>query len=407
VIFGQAATPPVHSKRVVPGALLACAVAVVVSVGLLPQTADAATGSKHPRSLAVSVPSDPVQIAAGQSGTIPIRIVNPGSSPVPVVVSGRAVHLENNGRVKMGNGPDPLWKSYAQFPTGPLTIPADGYTDVNIKLSVPRFLSPDLYFIGFLVSPLPSGGGNLQVVNQIGWFATVDVPGPRLRKLEATVAGPGFVIGGGTHALVDTQNVGRAALSYWGENDVTSWPGGSVPKQTRFDPSLLPVGTSRSFTVTGSPAWLVGVVSMHVSLIYSRRSDSSTTEIQLTKRTLVVSPIAILLAIAAILIGGSWWWRRRRRKKLLRERRGGRPKKTGGATTKPGVATKKTGAAVKKSSVATTKTGAATAKAAAAPAKSRSATATKAAADKTRPAEASKTRAAAANKTRAAANGSD
>ncbi len=191
------------------------------------------------------------------------------------------------------------------------------YLDVPLTIHVPSRLKPDLYFIGFLVTPVASGSGSLQVINQIGSFLTVDVPGPRLRKLAAQFQLPGFVLGSHADGKLRISNIGAASLRFWGENDTKSWPGGgSVAQQNRMQPSLLPAGRYRTFTVSQKPAWPVGIVTMTVHLEYPGRTEASILELTMTKQVLIVSPW-VLVAIALVFLVLVWLlaWRRRRRKR--------------------------------------------------------------------------------------------
>ena len=51
---------------------------------------------------------------------------------------------------------------------------------------MPTQIGPDLYYIGFLVSPVPTVSGEVVVINQIGAFLTIDVPGPRVGRSRQT-----------------------------------------------------------------------------------------------------------------------------------------------------------------------------------------------------------------------------
>lgn len=70
--------------------------------------------------------------------------------------------------------------------------------------------------------------------------------------------------------------------------------------QQRFDPSLLPQGRTRTFTVVAKPNWPVGMVTTTVHLIYPGRTAATTKELVFTKRVLVVSPL-VLYALAILL----------------------------------------------------------------------------------------------------------
>jgi hypothetical protein len=288
--------------------------ALLASVGAA-QAAASAKPVGGPRSLAVSVPPDPLAIKPGTSAKTLARISNPTNAPVKVTVVSRALSLGNNGKVAIEPGPDPRWSTLVDFPKGVLTIPAESYVDVPLDVRVPAHLQPNLYFVGFLVTPVVTASGSLQVINQIGSFVTIDVPGPRLRKLTALFDVPSIVLGSRVSGMLRVANVGPAAVRFWGENDTTSVPGGSFEQQ-RLDPSLLPSQKSRYFSVTAKPAWLVGMVKMTVHVIYPGRTEATTKEMTFSKQVLVVSPIVpgggalLLLAVAALL----WRSRRKRRR---------------------------------------------------------------------------------------------
>lgn len=221
------------------GRLLA---AVLAAASLLVAASTAAAGPKPvggPRALAVSVPPDPVPIQAGTRARTLARVINPNGTPVSVTIAGRELSLGNNGKVTVEQAPDKRWRKLVHFPRRELTIPAQSYLDVPLSIQVPRRMPPDLYFIGFLVTPIANASGSVQVINQIGSFITIDVPGPRLRKLKAAFELPSFVLGSDVQGSLKITNAGRAAVRFWGENDTTSSPGGSHEQQ-RLDPSLLP-----------------------------------------------------------------------------------------------------------------------------------------------------------------------
>jgi len=267
------------------------------------------------RALAVSVPADPVPARAGGVATTLVRVVNSNAFPVSVTIRSRTLALGDDGKVTMGSGPDSRWSSRVRFPSTPLRIPAQGWRDVPLSIRVPR-LSPDLYFVGFLVTPVAATGGSIAVVNQIGSFLTLDVPGPRLRLLTGHLRLPSFVLGSRVTGDMRVTNLGHAAVTMWGEDDTTSQPGGTY-EQERLGPSLLPVGRSRSIAVSGKPRWPVGLVTVTTRVTYPGRTNAETRELVLTGQVLVVSPwvpvsggafLALLVAIVVLR-------RRRRRRK--------------------------------------------------------------------------------------------
>ena len=297
-----------------------------------------APATKVSRPIAVSVPPDPVQIGPGGTAKVPVRVVNPGNAPVTVTVTGRGLDFGDNGKVNLTQQPDPRWLGRVDFPAGDLTIPAQGFDDLSLNVRMPDRIDPDVYFVGFVVSPVPTANGRVTLINQIGAFFMIDVPGPRVRKLSASLDVPGFdlgpihlgsvVVGRQAAGELRVRNVGHATARFWGENDTSSSPGGGTPTQQRVRVSLLPVGRLRSYAVSGRPAWPVGFVTMTVHIIYPDKTESSTTEIVLTKRSLVISPW-VLVAVGVLVVLGLWWFvhRRKRRKQpvAVPHPRGGQP----------------------------------------------------------------------------------
>lgn len=266
----------------------------------------AGTASGTPRSLAVSVPADAVPLNPGETASVPIRVVNPGVAPVTVRIIGQGIEFGDNGTTRFTGRPDPLWAGRVTFPPGELVVPTQGYIDVSLTVHMPAHISPDLYYIGFLVTPVAEASGGVVVINQIGAFFAVDVPGARDRELAATLEVPGFslgpiqigglLIGDEVDGTVTAHNVGPSSVQFFGENDATSSPFGGTPSQQRIARSLLPIGRSRSFHVSATPGFLVDLVTMNVTLTYPGRTEASTKEIVLAKTMLVINPWVIIVA---------------------------------------------------------------------------------------------------------------
>lgn len=297
--------------------------AVVLTLLCLAAVSAIAAGKAGPRPLAVSVPADPVVLAPGKVSTIRIRVLNPGTQAVTVRISGRHVDLGDNGAVAIGTAPDPLWNGRVQFPGRTLTIPAQRYVNVDLTVRMPEKIDPDLYFVGFLVSPVVTPNGQVQVVNEIGSFFTIDVPGPRSRKLTADlhvdpsvfadISLPNVVIGSRARAILHVRNVGTTQVRFWGEVDSSSSPGSGVA-QDRIDKSLIPRGHIRTFTVIGKATWPIDFVKLTARIFYPGQTEESTREIDLSKRVLVISPWVIVAAIV-LLVAAVWYWRGRRKRR--------------------------------------------------------------------------------------------
>jgi hypothetical protein len=302
-----------RDKRPSPAAIVAALAAGCLLLGASAGLAHAGSGGG--RTLAVSVPADPIAIAAGRSTRSLVRLVNPGDAAVRVTIESRELSLGDNGKVSIGGGPDPRWQHRARFPSRLLTVPARGYLDVPVTIHVPRLLPADLYFIGFLVTPVATETGSIHVINQIGSFLTVDVPGPRLRELAGRLHISTLVFGSKADGTIRVSNIGKAAVRFWGENDTIASPGGT-PEQIRLDPSLLPAGKSRSIKISGAPAWPIGTVTITTHLTYPGRTEATTRELTFSKRVLVVSPwLPIVLGPLVLLLAGGGWWSHRRRRR--------------------------------------------------------------------------------------------
>jgi LPXTG-motif cell wall-anchored protein len=301
-------------------ATLGAAITIIAATASPVFAAPGPTGTAQP--LAVSVPAQAASLKAGATGTIPIRVVNPGSTAVTVRITDRKVTFGDNGHVAIA-GVDPAWAGRVELPTGPITIAAASYRDVGLTVHMPARIDPDLYFLGFLVTPVHRVTSSLTYVNQIGSYVTVDVPGPRRRVLTATLDAPGFALGGSFYATLHVRNVGKAAAVFWGENDTTAAPGTSSPRQQRLDDSLLPIGRSRAITLSARSSFLVSSVTMRVHIFYPGRVPSMTTQIVLTKHVVVVQPAAFVLIGAILIAGAVWLVLRRRRRRQLRSRRAG------------------------------------------------------------------------------------
>jgi hypothetical protein len=289
------------------------------------------SGPGGPRSIAVSVPPDPVSLNPGETAPVAIRVLNPSASPVTVTVTGEGVTLGDNGTTSFTGKPDPLWGDRTTYPRGAITIPAQHFADLSVVVHMPDQISPDLYYIGFLVTPVPTASGQVVVINQIGAFLTIDVPGPRVRSLSADLTALGFnwgpihinslVVGDHVDGKLTVENTGASSVLFFGENDVTSAPFSGPPAQQRISRSLLPIGRSRWFAVTGVPAFPIDVVTLTDVVSYPGRTGSGTLEIERTKTVLVVSPWVFVVLVVLLALVGAWRLRVHRRRRALRARR--------------------------------------------------------------------------------------
>jgi hypothetical protein len=296
-------------------AALAVAFGAATSFGASAYAANASP--KTGRAIAVSVPPDPVSLRAGQVGLLHMRVVNPGPKRVVVTIEGRGITLGNEGKIAIDKTPDALWDKRVHFPSHPITIPAVGYKNLTVKVHMPKSLSPDLYFLGFVVTPIPNSTKGIAVINQIGGFFTINIPGPRDRRLAANLELPGWSIFGfhvffGTelNGILHIHNIGHTAVRFWGETDTTA-TGGS-PGQMRIPISLIPSLRERTYIVTGRPAWPIGFVHTQVRIVYPTTTETTTTEIVFTRSNLVINPLVFVVLAMVVMVA---IWRRVRAKR--------------------------------------------------------------------------------------------
>ena len=325
------------------GALLArsaVSAALIATITLPTLRADAAEQPAPPaRSLAVSVPPDPVELEPDKSAVVSIRITNPGTAPVQVNIASRGLTLGDEGQVTIADTADPQWGDRVEFPPGPYTIAAQGTHDLAVTVHPPPNLPPDLYFVGFLVTPIPGAANAVTVINQIGGFFTLDVPGPRNRHVDASLHLPGWSIGGlrlvagsNINGTLHVANTGQAAVRLWGETDTNRTGGG--PTQNQIPKSLVPTGRTRTFTFKSKPAWPIGIVTTTIRIVYPTETETTTTEIVLTRKVLVVRPIAVA-AIAALAALGIWLLARSRKRRRPPQRHTAQPQRDAPTTMRP------------------------------------------------------------------------
>jgi hypothetical protein len=287
-----------------------------------------AAGPSIARSIAVSVPADPVSLTPGQIAAVPIRVLNPGSSSVTVTVRGVGVALGDDGTTSFTGKPDALWAARTTFPAGDITIAAQHYVDLSVTVEMPATISPDLYYIGFLVTPVATVSGDVEVINQIGAFLTINVPGPRVRALSAELTSTGFnwgpihidnlVIGNRVDGRLTVSNTGASSVVFYGENDVTSSPVSGSPTQQRIGRSLLPIGRSRWFACDAYPAFPIDLVTMTDIVTYPDRSGVGTLQIVRTRTVLVINSWVLVVVGVLLLVFAGWRLNVRYRRRVER-----------------------------------------------------------------------------------------
>jgi hypothetical protein len=261
---------------------------------------------------------------------IPIRVLNPGASPVTVTVKSEGINLGDNGTTAFTGKSDALWAGRTAFPPGDIHILAQHFVDLSVVVHMPTQIDPDLYYIGFVVTPVPTVSGEVVVINQIGAFLTIDVPGPRVRALSAELTTTGFnwgpihintlVVGDHVDGRLTVRNIGASSVLFFGENDVTSAPISGSPSQQRISRSLLPIRRSRWFAVAAQPAFPIDLVTMTETVSFPDRTGTGTLAVVRTKTILVISPWVIVVICGLLAAFAGWRLRVRYRRRMERRR---------------------------------------------------------------------------------------
>lgn len=267
---------------------------------LLPLAPAHATGTD----LVVSVPSEPVAVTAGGSATGILRIANPGTDALQVTVTVRRLELGDDGRATVTEEPDPLWAGRTHVEQPSVAVPPGGYVDDGVTFSVPAGVRPDDYLVGFLVEPAVTGG-SVRVVNRIGSFMQVSIPGPRRRalRIEALDA-PRVVLGSGFDATVVLRNVGPSFLTTWGELDAAPWL--AQRRHTDFGRNHIRIshGRRRSLGYRSELRFPIGPVRVR-TVFFFNKTDRTVAAVQAGRTVWMLHPVypVAALALAGALAG--------------------------------------------------------------------------------------------------------
>jgi hypothetical protein len=264
--------------------------------------AGAASAAAPPASdVTVSTPADPITGVPGQTVALPVLIANNTAEPVYFTIAQRAMRLGDEGAVRMLDTPDPVW-SGLQLPTADLLLTAGEYRRFQFRLRIPE-IGPDTYLVGIVVTPRPArpSPGQVQIVGAVGGLFTIDVPGPRDRRLRAALELRRVVLDGSAEGRVRVTNVGRSSLYFWADHGVEVSPGGSAGSPERISRTFLPSGHNRSFPVGVSAPFGIGRARV-LSNVYHNGADNQVLEDTVTGDVWLVHP-AYPTAVLVLLLG--------------------------------------------------------------------------------------------------------
>lgn len=294
----------------------AVVVASIVSWVVLPMPWAAAAGAAAAPGLVVSSPAGPVQAVPGTAVGTAIRVGNSSGSPMHVVLAQGRVSFGDNGRATVSDGSDPLWPGRVQLATTELTVPAGGYRQIPITVSLPAGTAPDDYFLGLLVTPTPTGSGTVKVLTRLAALIDFEVPGPRhsdIRIIAQHV--PGVLWGAQLTVRTVVANEASSFATVWGEVHYHSlWSGTHV---VAF-PGRYLIAPGHRRTLQASIRLGAGLGPVHIdSIVFYNATPHSVASQHRAATTWLINPPylpAVPVALAATVI----WLLARRRNRTRR-----------------------------------------------------------------------------------------
>jgi hypothetical protein len=233
---------------------------------------------------------------------LPVVIANNTAEPLYFTIAQRAMQLGDEGAVRMLDTPDPVWTSLRLPATEVLLAPGE-YRQLRFSLRIPQ-LRPDTYLVGIVVIPRPARriAGQVQFVGAVGGLFTIDIPGPRDRRLKAALELPGVVFGTSVEARVRVTNVGGSALYFWADHQVELSPGGSAGRPEWIKRTFLPSAHNRSFPVNVTAPLGIGRAQV-LSNVYHNGADNEVLEDTVTTGVWLVHPAyptGVLIVVLAL-----------------------------------------------------------------------------------------------------------
>ena len=167
----------------------------------------------------------------------------------------------------------------------------------------------------------------MKVINEIGSFVTLDVPGPRTTRLQASSNYPASRWAGRLRAGSRCTTSGGRPCAFGARTTPPSGPEAALPASSASPSPWCRRDTPGPCASSRRPTGGWVFVTSQVRIVYPATTEASTREIVIRKRVLVVDPRALVaggvLATAVV----AWVSRRRRRRRRLaaRARRRGAP----------------------------------------------------------------------------------
>jgi hypothetical protein len=288
-------------------AKVAITVATIATIVLVPVSVSAsgpaqkATGGSV-ADLAVSSPPDPITAAPGAVAATTLTVGNLGHGVLDVSIIAASVTLLDNGGTRFSEPADPLFVGRTSVVPNMLSLAGHQERRVRISVHMPTGLSPNDYFLGFLVTPLINAS-SVTVVNDIGALVVLNVPGPRFRKLTASFLGLSWLnlsLSGAASGIVRVKSVGASTLQFDTTTEINGWPS-AKPSYFTVQPHLLPPGLYRDIPVQVSSFLGLGWYTFHTTLVYNL-TDQTTGDVVLTRSVVVLNPLWFLVFPFLVLV---------------------------------------------------------------------------------------------------------
>ena len=274
---------------------------------------------------AVSTPAEPLLPAKDGLVHTTITVSDNGAYPLTVKLRSVGVVPLDDGRMRVGDQPDPVWSKTITM-TPKVRLDGGSYQRVPVTIKMPGGLLPDLYTLGFVAEAQPvNPDAPVLVYNQIAYLITVEVSGPRERKLALDLAPVGwFHIGSSLDGTYRVRNIGSAAAQGRGQVLVNA-PFGRrnvAVVQNTDGMQLYPTGTSRSLDYQYLVHGLLLLARPEAQVLYGNGTNTLQSVAVTGHLVLVIPWITIILLGALVTVLSAYlYWRRRRRNARRRDER--------------------------------------------------------------------------------------
>ncbi len=269
--------------------------------------------NNSPNTLKVSPVRTDTSIAAGSSGTVPVTVTNPTTSPITVkLVENDFIAGDEAGTPALILDADKYAPTHSlkrfMKPVGDITVPAKESKTIDVEIVVPSSARPGGYFGAVRFAPADTEGtAQVNLSTSVASLILLTVPGPVTEKLTLT----DFTVkqGGKTSPFFQTpddlevsfrfKNSGDIHLAPFGKISVTQ--GDKVVYSTDFNQEnprqmTLP-GYARRWSVPIEKVGSFGYYTVSATFTYGTKNQTID-----VKTSFWVIPVWMMIAAAALLV---------------------------------------------------------------------------------------------------------